>query len=516
VVRISFVDGATRCVRGVPVGYAAGFAAGIAMATMLAFGGPAFGAEAQGIEMDPAVKQVPHDPGEFRADPSYQDEPYDPAKQVDIYGGKVGYDEPRPLLELGRRQYTSGLYDKGTSIFGEDNLVFQALSVYGDWRTAVAFNNNGGKELAQVATRLNLDVDYKITATERLHAFVRPFDRGGKFTRCEFAGDDSSDDCDLEVDFNIDTFFFEGDLASIYAGLTGSFPRLDMPFTVGLVPFFFQNGLWVNDAFWGAAYTIPARNIPALDISNMDITFFGGWDKFTNPGILDINGRVADHNTSVMGVTAFVDALQGYWEGGYAFVNTQNSKLFDQDFHSLTLSFTKRYFDRVSNSVRAFWSFGQDPAPGVRENAEGFALLVENSLVTSLPSTLVPYLNLFIGFDRPQPLASATGLLINTGINFETDGLTGFPLLDDTAHSAYGGALGVQYLFGLDQQVVFEFATVQPFGSSRAAVDDQYALGVRWQLPITKAWILRADAMYGLLKEADDLAGIRFEVRRKF
>jgi hypothetical protein len=144
---------------------------------------------------------------------------------------------------------------------------------------------------------------------------------------------------------------------------------------------------------------------------------------------------------------------------------------------------------------------------------------VENSLVTSLPSTLVPYFNAWIGFDRPQPLADDSGVLKNTGINFETDALTGFPKLDDTANDTFGGAIGVMYLFALDQQLVVEAAAVQALGGNdadRNARGDQYALGVRYQLPISPTWIVRADAMYGWLENVDNIAGARLELRRKF
>ena len=50
----------------------------------------------------------------------------------------------------------------------------------------------------------------------------------------------------------------------------------------------------------------------------------------------------------------------------------------------------------------------------------------------------------------------------------------------------------------------------------RAAVDDQYGLGFRWQLPISRSWIVRADAMYGALKGADDIAGASGDMRYKF
>ena len=109
-------------------------------------------------------------------------------------------------------------------------------------------------------------------------------------------------------------------------------------------------------------------------------------------------------------------------------------------------------------------------------------------------------------------------LKTSTGINFETDNLTGFPKLDDTANNTYGGALGVQYLFGLDQQIVVEAATVQVMGNAadRVAKGDQYGLGLRYQLPLDKAWIFRADAMGAVRDNDENLFGVRLEIRRKF
>jgi len=78
----------------------------------------------------------------------------------------------------------------------------------------------------------------------------------------------------------------------------------------------------------------------------------------------------------------------------------------------------------------------------------------------------------------------------------------------------------LQYLFNLDQQLVFELATVQPFGDVIPGIGvatPQYAFGVRYQIPITKAWLFRADATYQITEGADeDTFGIRAEIRRKF
>ena len=122
-----------------------------------------------------------------------------------------------------------------------------------------------------------------------------------------------------------------------------------------------------------------------------------------------------------------------------------------------------------------------------------------------MPSTLIPYANFFVGFGNPQPLVDGNdaGILKNVGINFETDALTGFPKLNDTGSNAYGGAIGLQYLFNLDQQLVFEVATVQPFEDDGiGAQHTQYGFGVRYQIPINRAWLFRADATYQILEAA--------------
>jgi hypothetical protein len=447
----------------------------------------------------------------FLPDPQYGKD-YSVENQVGIYGSKSAVEPPRPLLEIGRQQYTSGIYDQSSTFLGEKNPLLPGLAIYGDWRTAIASNNNNGKNVSQIATRLNLDVDLKLTGTERIHAFFTPLQKGAtKFTRFEFGSGDGNGQFNDELDLNPQTLFFEGDLGSIYTGYSGQEASFDLPFTFGLFPLFLQNGIWANDAILGVAATLPAKNSAALGLANFDITAFAAFDNVNNNGII---GAGQDDNTSLFGVTAFIDAFNGYIETGYAVIDGRDDEegLFT---HFLTAAYTRRYYNTVSNSTRVFANFGDNP----NGDSDGFAIISENSLITGLPSTLLPYANFFVGAGNPQPLVdgNGAGILKNVGINFETDALTGYPKLDDSGSNTWGGAIGLQYLFDLDQQLVFEVAMVQPFENDGiGAQDPQYGFGVRYQVPIDRAWLFRADATYQVLESEEDNFGLRAEMRRKF
>ena len=186
----------------------------------------------------------------------------------------------------------------------------------------------------------------------------------------------------------------------------------------------------------------------------------------------------------------------------------------------------------MSNSTRLILNVGQDT--GGPKTADGALLLIENSLITSKPYTLVPYVNFFAGFGTPQSLAragGAGGVLKNTGINFEGDAITGFPSLTPFGNDAVGVAVGVEYLFDLlsqadpagRKQVVFEVAAQTEIDDSgdaallgRTPLGSEIGVGVRAQMPLNHALILRADAMYGIRDDGDDISGIRLEFRWKF
>lgn len=473
-------------------------------------------------QMSPDARQVKNDGRAFGPDPHYGNT-YEPTQQIEIYGGKHTVNEQRPLVEIGQPLYVEGPLATNFNDIGQKNLVTPAFSVFGDWRTAVAYNDNGAnKETGSIATRLNLETDLQLTATERFHALFRPLDQNGFFTHEDFFGPNQNGGS-FPLNATPRTLFFEGDLGNITAGLTDKYQSFDLPFAVGLVPLIFQNGIWVNSAMTGGAASITGKNSPVFHISNMDVTFFSGFDNVTTPAVKDAAGRLVDHGLAAYGAAAFVEANEGYWEAGIGYIQDNRGEAFNASYGDATIAFTKRYFGWLSNSMRVVYAFGQDAQANGQHTADGVIFLMENSLISPKELVLVPYFDAFAGIGHPQSLmrnADAGGILFNTGILFETDGLTGFPKLDDSGQDTYGGALGVEYLFNLDQQIVLEASTVQvrtgDVEIGRQARGAEYGVGARYQRNITNSLLFRADVMYAEELNQPHIAGIRAEIRQKF
>jgi len=464
------------------------------------------------VPRSPGTHCVPYFGEDFGGDGICYELPYDPYGELDAYEGKQCIPTQRPWIEWGRPFYDWGQFPPGSTIFGDSNLAASQFLVFGDFRTAVATNRNGGDSTNLIAARLNLELDWKITSTERFHTSFQPMNKGQNFTNIAF----STSEFDFEEEFNIDPFtgFFEGDLGAIWGGMTGQVLPFDCPVAIGFMPLVFQNGIWMEDNTIGAAITIPARNSPLLDISNYDITFFHLFDDVSSPAFQ------GDENAArAYGVAGFFEMLEGYIELDYAYL--EDRSLVDRGYHNFGVGYTRRYFGFLSNSVRTIANAGQDPN-GIEPTADGVLLLLENSLITKDPYLFVPYCNLFFGFGRVQSVArngAAGGILRNTGILFETDNLTGYPTLDPTGNETYGGAVGINLIPAtIDRQLVVEYAFVGIHGdpAERNIRGNEHGVGVRFQQNLTNAWLFRADAMYGSRDNDDDLSGARMELRYKF
>ena len=456
------------------------------------------------------VHVVPYSRFDFPADPIQSHAPYDPGPEMQTYQGKTLNANQRPLLEIGRPWYQLGQLSPGYKFLGAKNLVVPQFIVHGDFRSAVSSATQNADNQNFWSFEANLFFDFKFTSTERIVFNMTPFDNGVNNSKFLL---DRDFDFDNRLNPNINFGYLEGDLGALWGGLVGENLPFDAPFAAGFMPLLFQNGVWLEDAFVGVAYTIPARNSPLLDISNMDITFFYAWDEVTSPAF-------PDDDVDLFGIAAFVEAMGGYFELDYAFLEDQNQAR-DLSYHNISIAYSRRYGRFISNSIRVIANAGQE-SKTQQQTADGVLLLIENSFTTANPLTFVPYFNMFAGFDRPQSAARAGfagGVLRNTGILFETDGMTGFPTLDDTGNDTYGGAIGFNILAkDFSQQLILEAAYVGVHGNdlTRNARGDQYGLGFRYQLPITNADLIRLDGIIGFFENDNNVNGIRLEYRHKW
>ena len=436
---------------------------------------------------------------------------HDGQREQWVYDNRYDVPTQQPWVEWGRVFYGNGITPRGKNWFGSMNLVRPEFYVYGDFRSGILAGRNATGRSDNWANRLNLDMDLKLTDTEHFHAFIGPIENEGQFTRLELI--DGELQYRQEVDITPFTGYFEGDMGSILGGLTQQSSAFEFPFTLGLIPLFFQNGIWMEDAVTGAAFSLPARHSNLLNWSNYDATFFAVFDQLNSPAF---GNKI--HSAQAFGTAWFIEAYKGYIETGYAYVRDRNQS--DLSYHNMTLSYTRRYLDRISNSVRVIVNAGQD-LPAADRTADGVLLLVENSWITANPLTFVPYANFFAGWNRPQSIARAGiagGILRNTGINFDTDGVNGLATLDASGSDTAGGSVGLDLLGSdLSKQLLLEASYLTPHGNKNAAVKgDQYALGMRFQIPLSNSTLWRFDTMYGWRRGLEDVYGTRMEYRWKF
>jgi hypothetical protein len=340
--------------------------------------------------------------------------------------------------------------------------------------------------------RLNLDTDLQVTDNTHFRAFVGPLGNGSQITRWE--RDQGEIRFRSEADFTPVKGFYEWDLDAMSIAAKNQTSPFELPITIGLVPLLFQNGIGMKDASTGAAISLPSKHRRLLHWSNFDATFFVAVDQINS------NAFGQDDHAGQALVTAwFIETYDGYIETGYAYVHDRRDA--GQSYHNVTASCTRCFFHRISNRVRVIVNTGQD-LPQVDRTTDGVLLLVENSWITASSLTVVPYASFFIGWDRPQSVARAAAwgaILRNTGINFDTDGLSGFATLDLSGSDTACGGIGIDLIGDLlDRQGLLEASYLTPQGTGNPAVpDDQFAVGTRYQFPVSNCALLPLDAMYG-------------------
>ncbi len=422
-------------------------------------------------------------------------------------------DRPSPILELGDPLLDTGPLHPGYEVF--TGAVWQPkLLVFGTFRTAIQTFEQGVDDTesrtSEWANRLDLFTQLRLTATERFILGIRPLDRNGEFSGVRYEPDPDPDedfrreDVD-EVNFNLSTFFFEGDFAEVFPNLDpDDSARLDYGFSIGRQPLFFQEGFLIND------------NVDSIGISRNNLI----------PST-SINSRV----TLVFG---WADIHRRNERRGFATDEDRSASLWglftEHDFSKSTINFDAIYIDsRDSNDawfvgfsgIQRIWVINtafRVVTSRVNEQSDDDAASTDTleasngTLFFSEVSWTPPYThnilywNTFVGIDEFSSAARGVGTggpMGRTGILFAAVGLGtyGAPLGND-ANESVGSAIGYQMFFNANRtQLTLEAG--RRVNTDEDTERDASAVGLLFQQAMGQRFVFRFD-LFGAERENID------------
>jgi len=425
------------------------------------------------------------------------DEPI-PLKTLDVPG------RPASVLEIGDGFFHPGKIGDGFTL--PTGAVWQpSLLVFGTFRTGLGhLDRGGGAGIGEWANRLDLFVNLKLSATERVLVGFRPLDENNRFSGYNF------DPMDREVDgFNLDirTALFEGDFGEIFPKLDPQETKmLDFGFAVGRQPFLFQDGILVNDTL--DAFALVRNSLKPKGISNLRSSFVVAWNEIHRGNNVEDDEATLlalfnefDTHTSTVEVD-LVGVLGSATSGG-----------------GDALYFGAGATQRIGRFNTTFRFNLSAPLDGENPFVTRGALLFAE--VSWVPHHTIDnvYVNVFVGIDSFSSAArdpSAGGPLGRVGILFAATGLgsAGAPVANRVGEDV-GGAVGYQWILdGGRRQVVLELAGRMDYngaGTSEAAV------GARFQQALRQNYIVIVDGFVGYRELVSDaIWGVRLEFQVKF
>ncbi len=417
-------------------------------------------------------------------------------------------ERPRLLLELGDDLLGNGTLNPGFEL--PTGAVWQpSLIVFGTLRSAYQHVDTGVAGAASVSewvNRLDIFANLSFTASERFLLGLRPLDESGRFTGYDFHGTARGDGYHEELDTQITTAFFEGDFGEIFPMLDLHDSKgLDIGFSIGRQPLFFQEGIIFNDSIEAIGVTFNSRRLPGT--SNIRVTGVYGWDEVNRGGLLKVD------DAEVFALLTEVDLPSSTVALDMALVKSDR----ENDSFVAALSSIQR-IGPVNTSFRAAVSTVSNKRGSA---TSGLFYLAEMSLTPTHTDDLL-YLNVFSaerGFTPAAHDPARGGVLDRVGILFASSGIGSYvSALDSQPNNAYGFSLGYQYLFGPlyaeRRQLIFEVGARRDTGNSN---DDQYAAGVRFQQAVGKHMILGLDGYVAKHEVRQDRSlGGRAELTVKF
>ncbi len=414
-------------------------------------------------------------------------------------------DAPNPITIFG-----DGFWEPGTL---QNGRFTPNLIVYGDLRTGYSYaekpDPGSDTDVANARTRLTLETDLQLTATERIHARFTPISNNGTDTGILFRPDY---DAKFAHSLKPQTLFFEGELDSILSDFGGSAQHdatdLNYAIAIGKFPLELNNGYLISDIFTGAGVT--KNNITVPWAANFGIgAFYAVHDVDADAGTgFPTDGRAF----ALAGLHGFADVADVRVETSLVYLDVR-----DGDF-VVGGTDRRQYYGAVSFAWlrgpigQGLHLLGKLGDPDVTGKG---ALVVYESNVRLTPirvdGGLYAMLDAFVGTPHWN---SISGNLNQVGTTFQTDNLTGFPNQRGDGRDEAGVALALQYKT-LRRRLHF-IPEVSYVDDRSDANNDTTAFGLRVNYGFGVRYVLRMDLRHFIPKVGESFNAGRAEFQIKF
>ena len=415
---------------------------------------------------------------------------------------------PELFLELGDPFLDTGKLDAGFEVPLLGAVWQPRLWAYFINRTTVqTFDNGTPGRLrdTEIANRMDLYANLQLTGTEKILLGLRPFDNNqpSRFTRYTFDG--SNEDVNNELNLDVETLFFEGDIGSLFPNLDrAGMKPVDFGFSVGRQPITFQEGIIINDTVDAVGFV--RNNIVFPGTSNLRISGMWGWDR------LDRNNSTRDSDNNLFALFTAADTHVSTFNLDLIYVE-DNADAGDAFYVGASAIQRIRALGGLSTAFRINSSIAlDDEIPG---NVSGTGTLLTAELSSTVRgSDDIVYFNPFISINNftqagREPILG--GPLASLGILFASPNLSTYgaeisPFTDDVV----GFAAGYQAFWDDHRRnLILEFGGRHDTGGDSF---DQIGLGFQLQQAIGRHVQVQMEAFYTFNEDRDNGSGARLEL----
>jgi len=340
--------------------------------------------------------------------------------------------------------------------------------------------NENSQQQGAVGHQLTIDLDLRLTGTERFHVQFRPLGKGntgGSFY--QFSDPEGYVD---NAHAEPDRFWFEGELQSILGGVLNPLPVLDYNFAVGKFPIELHNSLLINDEILG--FGLAKNTILRGGLSNINVQFFYALN--------DVENAAGDHR--LYGVNAAIDHRRTFYELSYFLL--QNDVDSRRDAQYAAISGTKSY-GPLAVAARGLFKWGDPGGTG-----DGQLFVLESNYTRFFYQNLfgvnkgVFYCNAFYAGSGWSPISGSN--LNRLRSTFETNPLIRIAAGVST-DERWGVSMGVQlFRRHADESLVPEIAYEAPSGVPVLGLGMRYLrkLGTRTYLESLATFGISDDPRY--------------------